>query len=112
MAPELSETAPEMRPKFTCARTGSVEERVSAMPTRRPYDNFVVKNCMRSMLHPSCGCAASLEGSTDDLRDVDQVHLPPLAVMGRIEDDFPAIGAAPRCGVAAPDALVFGRGIE
>jgi len=46
------------------------------------------------------------------LRDVDQVHLPAVAAVGRVDDDAAAVRTAPAVRVAPPFAFVLRRQVE
>src|SRR5262245_15958719 len=48
----------------------------------------------------------------NDLADIDEIHLTAVAAMWGIDDHLTAVGAEPRCGIAAPEPSVFRRGVE
>lgn len=55
---------------------------------------------------------ATLHGLSDDPTDVDQVQLPPLVLIGRVDADGLAVEANPRMGVAAELLVVPRRLME
>ena len=49
---------------------------------------------------------------SNDLADIDHIHLATIATVWRIDDHLSAIWAEPWCSVAAPEPGIFRRGVE